>query len=184
MLTKNKLYSRNDVEVIGFEECKEKEVNDLMLKKGLLALTFKGKHYVFMPVGLEMLQFAFDYEGLKQLVNTVINCTQVPFKYFEWNSLLLLNVSFSEDGLQEFAVYKKDDQTEKYYKFESYTISWMTEDRLSSLLVSADHSPIHQIEGLAGGIPLREWNGPGSHIFNFEQFKNFKKEFSEFISTY
>lgn len=187
MLTKNKLYSRNDLESIGFEDCKEKEVTELIESledTGLTAITFKGKHYLFSGEGLEMLQFKFEYEALKSLVNTVINYTQIPFKYFEWNSLLLLNVSISEDGLQEFAVFKKDELSQKYYKFESYTVSWMTEEQLRVLLAEADHKLIHQIKGMNESVPLREWRGKPSHVFTFDQFETFKKEFSKFVSTY
>jgi hypothetical protein len=187
MLTKDKLYSRNDLESIGFEDCKEKEVNDLIASLEstvLTAATFKGKHYLFSSVGLEMLQYKFDYEALKNLVNSVINYTQIPFKYFEWNSLLMLNVSISEDGFQEFAVFKKDDLSQKYYKFESYTVSWITEERLSVLLVEADNQLIHQIKGMNESVPLREWRGKPSHVFTFEQFETFKKEYSKFVSTY
>jgi hypothetical protein len=172
MLTKDKLYSRNDLESIGFENCKEKEVIDLIAS------------LESSSVGLEMLQFKFDYEALKNLVNSVINYTQIPFKYFEWNSLLMLNVSISEDGLQEFAVFKKDELSQKYYKFESYTVSWITEERLSALLVEADNQLIHQIKGMNESVPLREWRGKPSHVFTFEQFETFKKEYSKYVSTY
>jgi len=47
---------------------------------------------------------------------------------FEAEGLTLFNDAFSENGAQEYAVFRGDEQ------IESLTVSWMTEERLSKLL--------------------------------------------------
>jgi hypothetical protein len=53
---------------------------------------------------------------------------------FDAEGLTLFNDAFSEDGAQEYAVFRGEEQ------IESLTVSWMTKERLLELL-----------RGLAGG---------------------------------
>ena len=60
-------------------------------------------------------------EKLTEHIWTLCTC-------FEYHGLLLANDSFSEDGAQEYAVYKEARQR------ESLTVSWMTRERLREVI--------------------------------------------------
>ena len=60
-------------------------------------------------------------EKLTQHIWTLCTC-------FEYHGLLLANDSFSEDGAQEYAVYREGRQ------IESLTVSWMTRERLQEVI--------------------------------------------------
>lgn len=59
-----------------------------------------------------------------ELADTLYNHTQIPYKYFEVGSLLLINVSNSEDPnrVQEYAVHKRT-ATGSFSKVESITVN-------------------------------------------------------------
>lgn len=126
----------------------------------------------------------FEGEKAKELANILVNQTQIPKQYFEYGSLLLINDSNSEDSLQEYGFYKKDDLTKRYYKFESVTVSWCTEERVENWLKEYDQTPIEDMNSILSDIPLREGKGTFDHHFSFEQFEVFKKEFAKFAAKY
>lgn len=181
MLVRNKLYSRSDLEAVGYVECKDSLLLSTLeaAPASLYAATFNGKHYIFEEMSIEMLLFVTEFESLSELVTRVIDYTQIPSTYFEWNSILLINVSTSEDSLQEYAVYKKDLHTEKYYMFESYTISWMKKAQLAAHILEADYCSFTQQNIF---LNQQSFNLPG--IFSFEQFEAFKIAYKEFSEIY
>lgn len=122
--------------------------------------------------------------SIEQIAERLVSSTQVPSQYFEYGSLFLLNVSFSEESLQEYAVYKKDDETGSYYKFESLTVSWFKADVLAATLKEYDETPIEEMNS---GFPvqsLREYRGICAHIFSFKNLEIFKKAFTDFKEKY
>ena len=60
-------------------------------------------------------------EKLTQHTRTLCTC-------FAYHGLLLANDSLSEDGAQEYAVYRENRQV------ESLTVSWMTRERLQEVI--------------------------------------------------
>src|SRR5437016_8877000 len=60
-------------------------------------------------------------EKLTEHIWTLCTC-------FAYQGLLLVNDSFSEDGAQEYAVYKEARQ------IESLTVSWMAQERLQEVI--------------------------------------------------
>lgn len=117
---------------------------------------------------------------LKELSYWLVNYAHVPHCYFEHGSLLLVNVSSSPDGAQEFAVYKKDD---KYYKIESLTVSWMTEERLFILLQEYDSTPIDGLLNPWNDKPIKE-HPLGNESFTFDRFETYRREYKKFAETY
>jgi len=67
-------------------------------------------------------------DNLDELVEKLTDHTWTLCTCFEYQGLLLANDSFSEDGAQEYAVYKEGQQ------IESLTVSWMTRERLKEVL--------------------------------------------------
>ena len=64
---------------------------------------------------------------------------------FEYQGFLLANDSFSEDGAQEYAVYREGRQ------IESLTVSWMTQERLQEVieaLVRGEYTEYGPVEPL------------------------------------
>lgn len=181
MLVRNKLYSRSDLEAVGYVECKDSHLLSTLeeVPASLCAATLNGKHYIFEQMSMEMLQFIAEFESLSEVVTRLIDYTQIPSTYFEWNSILLINVSTSEDSLQEYAVYKKDLHTKKYYMFESYTISWMKKAQLAAHILAADYCSFTQQNIF---LEQLSFNLPG--IFSFEQFETFKTAYKEFSEIY
>lgn len=72
---------------------------------------------------------------LEELAKELVNSTQIPHQYFEAGSLLLINVSSGPDALQEYSVFKKCEDTQSYYRFDSLTVSWFEVEKLSELLI-------------------------------------------------
>lgn len=123
-------------------------------------------------------------EEAEKLAYILVNQTQIPKQYFEYGSLLLINDSSSEDSLQEYGFYKKDDLTQRYYKFESITVSWCSEEQMGQWLEEYEQTPIENMTAILTEISLRESNRDIDHHFSFEQFELFKKRFAEFAATY
>jgi hypothetical protein len=66
--------------------------------------------------------------SLEELIEKLTQHTWTLCTCFEYQGLLLANDSFSEDGAQEYAVYKEGRQ------IESLTVSWMTRARLQEVI--------------------------------------------------
>jgi hypothetical protein len=66
--------------------------------------------------------------SLDELVDKLMTRTWTLCSCFAYQGLLLANDSFSEDGAQEYAVYKDGRQ------IESLTVSWMTRESLREVI--------------------------------------------------
>jgi hypothetical protein len=66
--------------------------------------------------------------SLDELVDKLTTRTWTLCTCFAYLELLLANDSFSEDGAQEYAVYKDGRQ------IESLTVSWMTRESLAEVI--------------------------------------------------
>jgi hypothetical protein len=66
--------------------------------------------------------------SLDELVQKLTDRTWTLCTCFAYQGLLLANDSFSEDGAQEYAVYKEGRQ------IESLTVSWMTRESLQEVI--------------------------------------------------
>jgi hypothetical protein len=66
--------------------------------------------------------------SMEELTEKLTQHTWTLCTCFAYQGLLLANDSFSEDGAQEYAVYKKARQV------ESLTVSWMTQERLQNVI--------------------------------------------------
>jgi hypothetical protein len=67
-------------------------------------------------------------DSLDELVEKLTTRTWTLCTCFAYQGLLLANDSFSEDGAQEYAVYKDGRQ------IESLTVSWMTRESLREVI--------------------------------------------------
>jgi hypothetical protein len=67
-------------------------------------------------------------DSLDELVQKLTDRTWTLCTCFAYQGLLLANDSFSEDGAQEYAVYKEGRQ------IESLTVSWMTRENLQEVI--------------------------------------------------
>ena len=67
-------------------------------------------------------------DTLDELVGKLTDRTWTLCTCFAYQGLLLANDSFSEDGAQEYAVYKDSRQ------IESLTVSWMTRESLAEVI--------------------------------------------------
>jgi hypothetical protein len=67
-------------------------------------------------------------DDLAALVEQLTDRTWTLCTCFAYHELLLANDSFSEDGAQEYAVYKDGRQ------IESLTVSWMTRESLAEVI--------------------------------------------------
>lgn len=124
-------------------------------------------------------------KDLHALTESLIHRTQIPHQYFEYKSLLLLNISTNEDSLQEYAIFKKDIQTEKYYKFECLTVSWMSEDDFMTFVERWEKEDITNMNAIVSDVPLRESRRTHiDHVFTFNQFDNYKKLFKDWACQY
>ena len=68
--------------------------------------------------------------SIEELVAKLTQYTWTLCTCLEYRGLLLANDSFSEDGAQEYAVYKDGRQR------ESLTVSWMTPEHLQEVIES------------------------------------------------
>lgn len=68
--------------------------------------------------------------SIEELTEKLIEHTWTCCTCFEFQGLLLANDSFSEDGAQEYAVYREARQ------IESLTVSWMTRERLQEVIAA------------------------------------------------
>jgi len=66
--------------------------------------------------------------SMGELIEKLIEHTWTLCTCFAYQGLLLANDSFSEDGAQEYVVYKEARQ------IESLTVSWMTRERLQEVI--------------------------------------------------
>lgn len=111
-----------------------------------------------------------------QLALKLINYTHIPHQYFEIGSLFLRNVSSSEDSLQEYRVYKKDNDNQ-YIMVESYTVSWIDENRLAYELKRLHNSRISDL------VAISSWpNEPA--VISQEAIDKYKKEFVSYAALY
>ncbi|MFD1676098.1 hypothetical protein [Alicyclobacillus fodiniaquatilis] len=110
--------------------------------------------------------------------------TWIPYQYFEIaETLLALNVSSSEDSLQEYALYKLNPDTGELVKFESLTVSWYQEAELVRDLEK------YETESFDVLTHNNFWANPANNTFGIpiitpEGFNRFKSEFSRFATTY
>lgn len=120
-----------------------------------------------------------------ELADLLVNNTQIPHQYFEFGSLFLLNVSSSEDAIQEYAFYKKDESSECYYKFESVTVSWCKKEIIQSNLETWDQQNIDDMKSIMSDVPLKEARREFiDHIIPFRQMELFKQAFEKFKQAY
>lgn len=77
-------------------------------------------------------------ESLDELVIKLTETTWTLCTGFTHQGLLLLNDSFSENGAQEYAVYQDGRQ------IDSLTVSWMTKERLQSVITELLHQNVDQ----------------------------------------
>ncbi len=66
--------------------------------------------------------------SIEELTEKLTQHTWTLCTCFAYHGLLLANDSFSEDGAQEYAVYKEARQ------IETLTVSWMTQERLHKVV--------------------------------------------------
>ena len=66
--------------------------------------------------------------SMEELTEKLTQHTWTLCTCFAYQGLLLANDSFSEDGAQEYAVYREGRQ------IESLTVSWMTRERLQQVI--------------------------------------------------
>lgn len=119
----------------------------------------------------------------EELANTLVNTTQIPYQWFEYGSLLLMNVSLTEDPnhFQEYHVYKKDDETQQYYLFESITVNAMAEYELSYWLKEQERKNINEMIAITGSKPLKDTDATK---FSFEAVESFKCRFNKLAASY
>jgi hypothetical protein len=67
-------------------------------------------------------------DSIEELVRQLTQYTWTLCTCLEYRGLFLANDSFSEDGAQEYAVYKESRQ------IESLTVSWMTPAQLQEVI--------------------------------------------------
>ncbi|NLP52058.1 hypothetical protein [Bacillus sp. RO1] len=121
----------------------------------------------------------------EEIVELLTTSTQIPNQYFEYGSLFILNVSSSEDAIQEYALYKKDEETACYYKFESITVTWYEKEKLLSYLIESDLQDINSMTAAASDTCLKASNRPYlDDIMSFEKMGRFKKAFERFKEVY
>ena len=70
------------------------------------------------------------FDSIDHLTQELTDRTWTLCTCFAYQGLLLANDSFSEDGAQEYAVYKEGRQ------IESLTVSWMTRESLAEVIQS------------------------------------------------
>ncbi|UAL49816.1 hypothetical protein K7887_22110 (plasmid) [Sutcliffiella horikoshii] len=112
----------------------------------------------------------------EELANVLVSNTQIPHQYFEHGSLFILNVSTSENAIQEYAFYKKDEGTKCYYKFESLTVSWCKKEKVLSYLEEWEKQSIDEMKAIMSDLPLKSTNRSHiDHIISFKHLRNSKK---------
>ena len=90
--------------------------------------------------------YVLNKHQFKYLAQKLADTTQLCGQYFEVGSLLLINIALSEDGAQEYEVYKRSDEEELYYKFEQITASWMSKESIFDFLQTYDKKHIIDIK--------------------------------------
>jgi len=113
-----------------------------------------------------------------ELAETLNNHTQIPYKYFEVGSLLLVNVSLSEDPnrFQEYAVHKRTAEG-GFTKVESMTVNGndTTVLSLAKLLMSIDKQ---SIDSFSEFVRMFDENT------SLAEFEDFKLRFAKFEKNY
>jgi hypothetical protein len=79
-------------------------------------------------------------DSLDELVEKLTAHTWTLCACFAYQGLLLANDSFSEDGAQEYAVYKEGRQ------IESLTVSWMTRESLQEVIEGLRSGAYEELE--------------------------------------
>ena len=79
-------------------------------------------------------------DSIEELVRQLTHYTYTLCTCLEYQGLLLANDSFSEDGAQEYAVYKDGRQ------IESLTVSWMTQAQLREVIEGLLRGEYEEIE--------------------------------------
>ncbi len=109
--------------------------------------------------------------------------TWIPYQYFEaGSSILLLNVSTSEDSLQEYALYKKNPETGEFVKFESLTVSWYKEQELANDLERYESTSFEALTHNNYWSTAK--NAFTIPIITSENFARFQADFSKFEVAY
>ncbi|MBU8908180.1 hypothetical protein [Desertibacillus haloalkaliphilus] len=132
---------------------------------------------------------------IKGLAKYLVNRTFIPYQYFEVGSLLLLNISLSDDPNrhQEYEVFKRHDETKMFYKCDQVTVSMMDEVALNELLMEYDQTAIEDLTVCWGDQPLldlpllvkrKEVYTFGRNFIYFDNFERFKGEFAKFERAY
>ncbi len=78
--------------------------------------------------------------SIEELTEQLTRYTWTLCTCFEYQGLLLANDSFSENGAQEYAVYKEGRQ------IESLTVSWMTRERLQEVIEGLVRGAYEELE--------------------------------------
>jgi hypothetical protein len=79
-------------------------------------------------------------DSIEELVRQLTQYTWTLCTCLEYQGLFLANDSFSEDGAQEYAVYKEGRQ------IESLTVSWMTPTALQKVIEGLLRGEFEEIE--------------------------------------
>lgn len=118
------------------------------------------------------------HDRFEDLAKKLRDETQIPHQYFEIESLLLYNVSSSQDSncYQEYAVYKRGEDG-GYTKVESLTVNAPTTklSKMVSMLKTINKQPISAYADF-----LAAYNDS----MTAEEFEAFKQRFATFAANY
>ncbi|RRJ54931.1 hypothetical protein EHV15_35765 [Paenibacillus oralis] len=115
------------------------------------------------------------------LATKLRNKIQIPYKYFEIENLVLINISLSEDPnrYQEYAVYRRDEDGGGYTKIESITVNGTRTQRpilrLVALLMSISKQPLSDFES-----HIRAYDDK----LTADEFEAFKVSFAAYEAAY
>ncbi|MGV2887570.1 hypothetical protein [Paenibacillus taichungensis] len=120
------------------------------------------------------------YDRYYALATKLRNKIQIPYKYFEIENLVLVNISFSEDPnrYQEYGVYRRDEDG-GYTKIESITVNGTRTQspilELSALLMSISKQPLSNFES-----QIRAYDDK----LTADEYEAFKKRFAAHEAAY
>lgn len=139
-----------------------------MLQKGLKCVVCDGTRVVDKEL----------FDRFYGLAKKLRHETQIPHKFFEVESLLLYNVSLSEDPnrYQEYAVYKRGEDG-GYINVESVTMNGASTkaSELAGILMSINKQSLDEF-----GDQIRIFDDQVSAL----EFEVFKERFAAFESSY
>lgn len=120
------------------------------------------------------------YNQYYALAAELRNNTQIPYKFFEIENLVLINISLSEDPnrYQEYAVYRRSEDG-GYTKIESITVN-----------APRTQAPILKLAGLFMSISKQPMSDFKTHIRAYDdkltadEYEAFKKRFAAHEAVY